>query len=389
MTDPRSTSDPGSIPSGETGRGPDSPEIARQAAEWVIRRQGEAHSAQDERAWERWRSADPAHVAAYARAERLWAELGGLKEAPDLVPETAPAVAPAVVPGVARVATPRGAVPRRRTGIARHVWGGGGLAALAAIAVFAATGGEPMLALRADQRTAIGETRDIALPDGSRARLMADSAIAVHYSAGERRVELLKGEAIFDARPIGASGTQAGVSTAAIAAATATATATPAEAAGGSGAESRPFVVTAATGAIRALGTRFLVERLATHTRVVGIEHRVAVSIAVAPNAPTTVSEGQVLRYDATAVGAVETASPTLLDAEARGQLVFEHLRLDDVVARLNRHYPGHIAVRGEALARREVSGVFPAADVDGVIAALRDELGLRVLRLPGVVILY
>lgn len=350
-----------------------SDEVADMAAEWVIRRHGEGWSAQDDADLGRWRSFAASHEQAYERAERLWSALGDLKQAPELVDTLSAAGVPATaLPGTSTGASgrassspavPPGAPTRRRPNPWRHVAGAGAMLGMAAIAILAATGGEPMLALQADVRTAVGETRDIGLTDGSRVRLGSDSAIAFRFTDTERRIELLQGEAVFEARSVDADASKPQP-------------------------ERRPFVVAAASGTTRALGTRFIVERLATHTRVVGVEHQVAVAIAAAPQSATTLSPGQVLRYDASRVGPVESLSPQLAEAEAKGQLVFERTPLVDVVQRLNRHFVGHLSVRGDA-ARREVSGVFPASDVEGAITALRAELGLKALRLPGVVVLY
>ena len=349
-----------------------SDEVADEAAEWVIRRHGEGWSAQDDEELGRWRSLAASHELAYERAERLWSALGDLKQAPELVDTLSAAGVPATVSAPSMVA-PRGApsalgIPsgtkaRRRPNPWRHVAGAGAMLGMAAIAILAATGGEPMLALQADVRTAVGETRDIGLTDGSRVRLGSDSAIAFRFTDTERRIELLQGDAVFEARSVDADASKPQP-------------------------ERRPFVVAAASGTTRALGTRFIVERLATHTRVVGVEHQVAVALAAAPQSATTLSPGQVLRYDASRVGPVESLSPQLAEAEAKGQLVFERTPLVDVVQRLNRHFVGHLSVRGDA-ARREVSGVFPASDVEGAITALRAELGLKALRLPGVIVLY
>lgn len=353
--------DPASDLASDRGQPSPTAEVADTAADWVVRRHGDDWTSADDAALGRWRSLDASHERAYERAERLWAALGDLKQAPDLV-ETLSAAGVSTIASDAPRAMPR-AVPRRRAGPWRHVLGAGAMLSMAALAIFAATGGEPMLALQADVRTAVGESRDIGLTDGSRVRLGSDSAIAFHFTPTERRIELLQGEALFEARSVDTDPARLDP-------------------------ELRPFVVAAAGGTTRALGTRFIVERLATHTRVVGIEHQVAVALASVPAAATTLSEGQVLRYDASRVGPVQTLAPALAQAEAKGQLVFERTPLADVVQRLNRHFVGHLSVRGDA-AVREVSGVFPASDVEGAIAALKAELGLKVLRLPGVVVLY
>ena len=86
--------------------------------------------------------------------------------------------------------------------------------------------------------TTLGDIETQRLGDGSQATLASDSALDVHLSRRERRVELHRGEAIFDvAKDAG-----------------------------------RPFVVDAGTRRIVAVGTRFSVRRDGGELRVVVTE---------------------------------------------------------------------------------------------------------------------
>lgn len=349
-------------------------DLAQQAAEWLVRRGDVGWASADEQDWLRWLRASPEHRAAYAQAERLWAELAGLKQAPELLAPEAlmgagadgqmDAVRTTVADGLPgrRARSRSAALPAWLAARSARAWGAASLATIALVAVLAGTGGDPLLALQADHRSAVGGAQDLALPDGSRVRLGADSAVAIHFSEDERRVDLLQGEALFEAAPVRRDLAQG---------------------------ERRPFVVAAAQGRTRALGTRFIVERLATHTRVTGVEHQVAVALDAAPQRAAVLSPGQVARYDDQGVTAVDAPAIDAVSARERGLLVFERAELADVVARLNRYHAGRIAIHGEALAQRRVSGVFPARDIDGALQSIADELGAKALRLPGLVLLY
>ncbi|KAG0743492.1 hypothetical protein G6F24_016256 [Rhizopus arrhizus] len=73
------------------------------------------------------------------------------------------------------------------------------MAAAAALAMLVAWP-EAWLRLQSDHRST-HVVQDVQLPDGSRAVLDADSAIAVNFDAHARQVELLRGRAWFDVTP--------------------------------------------------------------------------------------------------------------------------------------------------------------------------------------------
>lgn len=87
----------------------------------------------------------------------------------------------------------------------------------------------------AEFRTALGERRQVALPDGSLMDLNSRSVVAVHYVKGQRGIELKQGEAMFSVEHD----------------------------------TSRPFVVDAGAGQVTVTGTRFDVRRDDDQTRVV------------------------------------------------------------------------------------------------------------------------
>ncbi|MBC7210881.1 MAG: siderophore-interacting protein, partial [Pseudomonas sp.] len=72
-----------------------------------------------------------------------------------------------------------------------------------------------------------------------------------------------------------------------------------------------------------------------------------------------------------------------------RGVLAFERQPLAEVVARLNRYRAGQLVVASDALARREVSGVFHLDQLGTAPVVLGEELKARLIELPGVAVLY
>jgi transmembrane sensor len=319
--------------------------IEAQAASWVVRL-GEGPLREADRcALDRWLAESPAHGTVFEHARLVWTDLGGLKAAPG------PLLGDRVPPP--RRATP--APNRRSPANSARVLPGAVLAALAVLA--AALGifwlGDPLLALEADYRTAPGESRSVALADGSVVQLGTDSAIAVHFDTEERQVELLSGEAYFTVAPI-------------------------------RGTETRPFIVTAAGGTTKALGTRFMVERLTNGGEVTAAEHLVQVATTVGEPGAVVLSPGQRVRYDrAFGIGNVMPADLGQATAWRHGQLIFDKVRLAAVVAELNRYRRGRIVIARAALADRRVSGVFETADLPAAVASITRELKARTAALP------
>ncbi len=321
-------------------------EIEAIAAEWVVRLGGGPLPGDERRVLEGWLAADPAHAAAFDRARTVWAELGALKAYPG---------------ALLRDAAPAGDPRRRvRTGLLRAA------AAAVLLSVFGGTAafwaGNPLLALAADYRTAPGEVRSVMLADGSTVELDADSALAVHFTGQERRVELLMGEAYFTVAPM-------------------------------QGAETRPFVVAAMNGAARALGTQFMVEREGGQAQVTVAEHQVQVSARTADEGQRSVvlSPGQTVRYDREGgIGAVSRVDLGQATGWRHGRLIFDKVPLAAVVAELNRYRRGRIVLAAAGLADRRVSGVFETGDLSGALNAITRELGVRTVALPPfVTILY
>lgn len=237
---------------------------------------------------------------------------------------------------------------------------------MACVAILIGTGtlwyGNPLTMMQADHRTAPGELQVVLLEDGSRVHLGPDSAISTRFDGQERHVELLSGVAAFAAVPKAQ-------------------------------AENRPFVVDAANGEARAMGTRFVVDRMPASVSVTVTEHRVRVSAtANASGASTTaiIAPGQQVRYDAFGVGMPARIDVGMVTGWQRGRLIIDAAPLGDAVAQFNRYRRGRIMLAGDLLATRKVSGVFDTHDIDGAVATIAAELRLRSVKVgPLLTILY
>nr|BFD42309.1 FecR family protein [Pseudomonas sp. FFPRI_1] len=196
--------------------------------------------------------------------------------------------------------------------------------------------------LRADYATGTGEQRRVLLADGSELLLNTDSAVQVRMSDGERQIRLLRGEAWFAV------------------------TKDP----------TRPFVVKSGAGRVKVLGTQFSVARRAEQTQVQVAEGRVEVNAG--SGEPVYLEPGRAVEYQDRALTPVHGFDPLVGLAWRQRQLVFRQQPLSEVVAELNRYWPGHTLVLGDELRNRQVSGVFDIDKPDAVLKALVYTLGLR-----------
>ncbi|CAN2536182.1 Protein+FecR [Methylocapsa aurea] len=284
---------------------------------WVARRSGPL-SPEEEVAFQSWLARDPAHRSAYADISGMVRHVRGMQPSPYASQRVAP--------------------------IRRH---GAAAAALAAAALALLLGFDDIsIALRADRLTGVGETRSVVLDDGSTAHLDARSAIALRYAAGERRVVLLRGEALFEVAPD----------------------------------PGRPFVVEAAQGTITALGTAFDVALTGDGARVTVTEHKVAVRSG---GGDVVVEEGRGSSYARDR----PAAAPATVDVEAatawrRGKLIVEDQPLGEVLAVLGRHRHGYVFCLRAADCARRVTGVFDADDPRRALKEMEEALGLRAIYL-------
>lgn len=320
-------------------------EIEEQAAEWVARLGGPPLHAMERVELDRWLGADAYHRIAFEEARRAWGLMDEVAAQPRRLLEQAPSDLSATA-------------ARQRVHWAPAL----ALAASLLVAVMAVTlwFGDPRVALVADHRTGPGERRSVTLADGSTVELGPASAIALRFTSEERRVELLSGLAYFTAAPR-------------------------------SNVEGRPFVVQAAFGTARALGTQFSVDLQLKAVEVIVVEHDVAVAVAFADGSVSqaTLSPGQAVSYAAQGFSGPRQANLEQALSWRRDKLFFDRVPLRQVVAELNRYRRGHIVIGNEVLGSRLVSGVFETRDPEAVLATITRELGISTASTPFVTVLY
>lgn len=298
--------------------------LSDEALEWIVRLHSGRADAADRDAFAAWRGQSAGHEHAAREAEAIWSGIG---LAGDEVRRTERRAA-------------RARITRRAVL--------GGVAVAAAGTALHATG---MLGphLLADHVTGIGEQRTVALADGSTVLLNAGSALSVDFGDAVRRLRLHRGQATFTVASDAA----------------------------------RPFVVAAADGSARALGTVFDVDIRPLEVVVTVIEGTVGVTAGPSGDA-ILAGVNQRVRYGA--AGAPLPAEAVDAETETawrRGKLIFDRRPLGDVVAEIERYRRGRIVIASDRLRRLEVTGVFDLADPDAILDVMEETLPVRVARLP------
>ena len=224
------------------------------------------------------------------------------------------------------------------------------VAALVVIVVVTAT--LPWSLWTADVRTGAGERRTLTLADGSRVILNGRSAINIDVTDRHRRVEVVRGEALFQvARD-----------------------------------QAHPFLVRAGDARVRVTGTRFEVHRRDGTVRLTVAEGSV---VAGDGHRERHLTADQQVYWRHGRLGGVEAVDADATLAWARGRLVFQDRPLDALLTELRPYHPDRLVLLNDALAGRRVSGTFATNQPEAVLSALTQTLPVRALRLPGLVLLY
>lgn len=224
--------------------------------------------------------------------------------------------------------------PRRQQALA-------GLLVLATAMLFAL---QQNVAVDMYKTTQIGEQADTLLADGSRIQLDGDTRIRVEHTLWQRRLLLEQGQIFIDVAP--------GL---------------------------RPFVVVAADGETRDIGTRFNVRRVAGVVTVGVAEGRVEVRLPAA-GIGQEIGAGEQISYRAGRLLGSSRFAAEGADAWTEGRWLFDDLDLTEVVAQINRRHSHPVRIDDPRLAAYRISGVFSAEDRSGLLAAIIRLYPLRLI---------
>lgn len=302
--------------------------IEADAARWVARFNSRVADTEELQQFFAWKK-DPRHAAAYERIDRHWRSARRLENDPQIAD---------------LVDAARGEVADRPPMRRPLMWG-----AATAIMGALALGTFFLWPNAVHYETEIGEQRLVRLEDGTSLHLDSASAVEVRFSSGHRRIALINGRALFDVAHD----------------------------------KSRPFDVDAGTATVRALGTRFEIDRQRSQANILLIEGKVQVDAAqcridacrdqLLPGDMTTAREG--------GLGVKERGNVEADTSWTTGRLQFAGRALVDAVKEVNRYCKTPIILDAPELADERVNGGFAVGDRDAFIRAVTALYPLRAQR--------
>jgi transmembrane sensor len=326
---------------------------AESAALWATRLADGQMPEGDRAELQAWLDAEPANAAALEETIGAWQAVEHYAANPEIM-----ALREAALASARRSLRGReGARWTRR----RLAWG-----ALAAslLVVVAVSGAWAWFAPRTYE-TGVGERRVVALSDGSKVSLDADTLVKVRYTSDKRQLWLARGRAHFDVarNPL------------------------------------RAFSVAAADQVVVATGTAFSVELVQKQVRVVLYEghvmvldrkgegvrrtvevagRRVAADQLLAPGRELVLPIVVAADEPVSTAPAVMPADPVRSLSWEGGLLVFEDVPLSLVVERMNRYAETPLEVGDQPTGELRISGVFRAGDTDALVQGLDAAFGVK-----------
>lgn len=305
--------------------------IDEQAARWAVRLAGPPLPAQQQRQLDDWLQADVRHRGALVRARAQWTDLDRL---------------------AALQACNSGPLGRAPVGpqLTRRHWIGAAAAAATALGA-----GLSWLAVRGGALrylSGLGEVRRIPLPDGSTALLNTASELEVRISRQQRRLVLIRGEALFQVAPDRA----------------------------------RPFVVLTDAMAVRAVGTAFDVRVEADRLDVMVTEGTVELAGSAGAAAPASAQRlGANERAVVDRARSVEVHSIGAAEAERQlawreGLLFFDNDTLAAAAAEINRYNRRQVIIEDRQLGAMPIVGRFRTTDIDDFARAAAQALNAQIV---------
>jgi transmembrane sensor len=340
------------------------------AGEWLARLDRDDPGPRDLAAFEQWKSEDPRHAAAYARLAATWQALDRVQairpgsdepidedylniamQNPYFRRPPEPHAVPLSVPFVPSV--PSASIAPRHPGLwhrPRILFPAAAsvLVALAALWISHGIGGSHTFS------TGIGGFQRIILDDQSTVELNTNSEVRVAFTARLRRVELVRGEASFEVTHD----------------------------------TSRPFIVAAGPTAVRAVGTKFDVNRLEGAVEVTVDEGRVAIGSSSVLETkldalPTVIPRLSAGQSAIASGGGVELENLRQGDlarklAWRNQMLVFDGDSLADVIVQFNRYNKRQLVITDPTLAALRIGGYFRPTNLDAFVSVLQSDFGIR-----------
>lgn len=205
----------------------------------------------------------------------------------------------------------------------------------------------------ADNKTAVGEIKTIALSDNSRIVLNTNTALDVAFNGEQRIIKLYKGEVFVEVAKDA----------------------------------NRPFLVETEHGSARALGTQFVVNVEQDNTIVGVVESKVE-----ACNAPSylatlskqqrhcvTLHPNQRVNISQQSLSKVQAVDASAMSGWVSGTVMYDNQPLPTVLNDLQRYSPEKLVFSEATLQHIKVSGVLPINNIPHAISTLGSQFNLQV----------
>jgi transmembrane sensor len=312
--------------------------LRREASSWVAKLRGPEREAQLG-AFQLWYVASPDHALAYDRVEALYEASGILRQS--------------------EFARSRTLASRSRKIPVRYAFTAGAVACAAMLALFILIAparfapGSRRGIQNAAYTTAQRESRDIRLADGSDVHLSPGTALEVAFARDERRLRLVRGEALFSVAH-----------------------------------EARRFVVVADGAEVVAHGTRFVVRLAGGLTMVSLVQGSIDVSYRSAGESLDRRHHARMKPGERLVIGVHPAPSRPLALSRGPGaarptMLQFNDTLLSEAIAQANHGGGRQIRLGDPLLAKYRVTGAFRAGDTEGLAESLAAAFNLVVERVP------
>jgi transmembrane sensor len=351
-------------------------QILEEAAAWFVEFNTGEGSPSARGEFDDWLRASPAHVQAYLTLVPTWEDSAGISSPEGCTAEELIAWSRSAdnVRALQKATRAHDSTAAQESGLAASAswrWAGWRRTASLLVACIAAVGIVVgwYASRSATYTTQIGEQRSIALSDGSIVELNARSRVRVHFSASQRAVDLLDGQALFRVAKDAA----------------------------------RPFLVHSDGVEVRAVGTEFDVHQHSSGTTVTVLEGRVAVRAGLgitgdptneafapadpaAKARPLVAAPGEMLLTvgEQLTIGAQVPLQPKRVDPGAvtawrQRQLVFDKTSLQEVAEEFNRYNTRALTIEDPSLRKLVISGVFSSTDPSSLVRFLRVQPGIQI----------
>lgn len=206
--------------------------------------------------------------------------------------------------------------------------------------------------------TEVGEQRTLVLEDGSRIYLNTSSKVRVDYDERHRRIELSRGEALFEVAKD----------------------------------KKRPFVVVAGDRQVKALGTTFVVRQDANALAITLVEGQVEVASVLAENAeretPTLLTPGQRITLKSDAPPVLDVPAIEKVTAWRQGQVAFDDVTLAEAIHEMNRYSSVKLMVKEPKAGAVRVGGYFRMGDSASFARAVAQNYGFQVIEREGQILI-